>query len=64
MSVAIIGRASAAGLIALALGFAIVGALLEALEGAAAATALFGIGYVGEAHNRVAAGSGGKARRR
>ena len=46
MSAAVIGRASAAGMLAMAMGFLVVGAALEAAEGVAAAVALAGLGRV------------------
>lgn len=43
----IVGRASAVGILVLALGFLAVGAVAEAVEGLVAASALFGVGYAG-----------------
>lgn len=50
MRAGIVGRASAVGVVVLAVGFLAIGAVVEALEGLATATALFGIGCAGEAH--------------
>ena len=52
MRAGIVGRASAIGVVVLAVGFLAVGAIVEALEGLAAATTLFGIGCAGEARAR------------
>lgn len=52
MRVGIVGRASAIGVVVLAVGFLAIGAIVEALEGLAAATTLFGIGCAGEARAR------------
>lgn len=52
MSAGIVGRASAIGVVVLAVGFLAIGAIVEALEGLAAATTLFGIGCAGEARAR------------
>jgi len=41
----IVGRASAVGIIVLALGFLAVGAVAEAVEGLVAASVLFGVGH-------------------
>lgn len=43
----IVGRASAVGIIVLAFGFLVVGAVAEAVEGLVAASVLFGVGHVG-----------------
>lgn len=51
MRAGIVGRASAIGVVVLAIGFLVIGAVVEALEGLAAATALFGIGCAGEARD-------------
>lgn len=45
MNTGIVGRASAVGIIVLALGFLAVGAVAEAVEGLVAASVLFGVGY-------------------
>lgn len=47
MRAGIVGRASAVGIIVLSLGFLTVGAVAEAVEGLAAASVLFGVGYAG-----------------
>lgn len=52
MRAGIVGRASAIGVVVLAIGFLAIGAIVEALEGLAAATTLFGIGCAGEARAR------------
>lgn len=62
MSAAVVGRASAAGMAVMALGFLLVGAIAEALEGLGAAVALVGIGYADEARVGSAAPGGGKSR--
>lgn len=49
MRAGIVGRASAVGVVVLAVGFLAIGAVVEALEGLTTATALFGIGCAGEA---------------
>ena len=48
MRARIVGRASAVGVVVLAIGFLAIGAVVEALEGLAAATVLLGIGYAGK----------------
>lgn len=52
MRAGIVGRASAVGVVVLAVGFLAIGAIVEALEGLAAATALFGIGCADKARAR------------
>lgn len=52
MRAGIVGRASSIGVVVLAIGFLAIGAIVEALEGLAAATTLFGIGCAGEARAR------------
>ena len=49
MRAGIVGRASAIGVVMLAIGFLAIGAVVEALEGLAAAITLVGIGCAGEA---------------
>lgn len=49
MRAGIVGRASAVGVVVLTIGFLAIGAVVEAIEGLVAATALFAIGYASEA---------------